>query len=485
LISLFFSLQSLFSLGKSERATQGNVGEKSEAVVYICEVDVSQMPLEQQIAGGRIRSSLVQILNQTKERNRSSVETELYRARLWQEQKNSAAKALADARKNRDMLLFKGYSKQKYESELSKINASISDLEKKLALAMEEPPHIADKARLVPHKDTASGSFSPEPNRDDRKKFCQDRGIDLLITSSLRELFGRWVLSYSLYRAVDDRDLFSDTVAFAPEKLETILPTIASVLYQGLSGSATGAIKISAQPESAEIVVQENLVGRGSTSVLEGPPGTLSIDITNPGYYPLSFSMDRIPNTLSTASIFLSPLAVDAFEITSSQSDPVKVYIDGLYQGEAPLTVEIPRGLYAVQLVKGSGPREIQSIPLVLQTQKGVLPVPEQYLQIQGVKTVEKARNRFYSAFGRFWIALPVAFLLQGVANTYINAVNYGGSPDVLDQATKLYYSAQGAWVLTGLFLSESLYRLGSYVYIANRGSSPVVEPKNKLNASK
>jgi len=480
LTTLLFSLQPLFCLGTAEGPKQAVAGEKGEAVVYVCDVDVSQMPSEQRIAGARIRSALVQILTEIGERNRSSVEIDRYKDSLWQERKNTAAKALSDARNNRDMLLFKGYSKQKYESELAKITVTIHDLEKKLDLVSKEQPTIAEKARLVLHKDTANGTFAPEPKSGDRRKFCQDRGIDLLITSSLRELYGRWVLSYGIYRSVDDTVLYFDTVAFAPEELASMLPNLASALYQGLSGSPTGAIKITAQPESAEIVVDETVVGRGTTPVLEGPPGSLSVYVTKSGYYPASFSLDRMPNTVSTARISLSPLALHSFEITSPLSDPLTLYIDGLYRGEAPLTLEIPQGRYTLQVVKGAGNNQLQSIPLVLTTQDGTLVLPDQYLQSPGEKPVEKARKQFYGAFGRFWIALPMAFLLNGIANTYINAINYGGSQNLMDPATKLYYSSQAAWVLTGVFLGESLYRLGSYVYIANRGSSPVVEPKTK-----
>lgn len=477
---LMFVPQFLFGLGKSDMTKQVPKLEKSESVIYICDVDVSQMPAELQIAGGRIRSALIQTLTQIKERTRSSVETERYKETLWQEQKNAAAKALAEARTNRDMLFFKGYSKQKYELELAKITATITDLEKKYTHVMEQAPVITEKARLVMHKDMESGNVVPAPERETWKKFCLDRNIDLLITSSLRELFGRWVLSYSIYRSVDDRVLYSDTVAFAPEELETVLPNIASVLYQGLSGGPPGAIKISAQPDSAAIVVHEAVAGRGTSPILEGPPGELSISVTHPGYYPISFTLERTSYELRTASISLSPMALHVFEIMSPNEAPLAVYIDGEYRGKTPFAVELPRGFYSLYLVKDMDGNEQESIPIILETQTGTLPIPDQYVQFRGEKPVEKARKQFYGAFGRFWIALPIAFLLNGIADTYIKSVNYGGSQDLIDPATKLYYSAQVAWLITGVFLGESLYRLGYYVYSANKGASPVLKPTNK-----
>ena len=475
--TLFLSLPPLFSLGKAEGPQKIEVIEKSETVVYICDVDVSRLPAEQRIAGLQIRTALVNFLAQIHERKRSHEEITQYQNRLWQQRQDAAAKALADARNTRDMLLFKGYSKQKYESELEKITASIRDLEKKQTQVRENPPLIAETAQLVLHRDMANGVFSGAPKDVERKNFCQTRSIDLLLSSSLRELYGRWILSYSMYRAIDDRELYSDIVAFAPEELESILPQIGSVLYQVCSGLPTGAVQISAQPDSAGIIVNEEIKGRGTTPVLEGPPEDLRVTITNPGYFPNTFILERKPDYLSRARLSLSPMARNVFQISSSDFSELKLYIDGFYRGQSPLSVELPKGLYSLQVIKGSGDSEVQSVPFILRTEDGTLSIQDSYLQKGPEKPVERARKQFYNAFGRFWIALPVAFIINGVADTYINAINYGGNENLLDPATTWYYSAQGAWVLTGVFLVETLYRLGSYVYSANRETSPVIEP--------
>lgn len=473
-----FSLTSLFGLGKSEETKQVESVEKPELIVYICDVDISQMPEEQKIVGLRIRSVFVQTLKHINERKRSAIEVARYKEKIWQEQKNTAAKALAEARNNRDMLLFKGYSQQKYKIEYDKMTTIISDLEKKYINTLKQPPKIAETARLVLHKDTAGGIFASGPQSAERQQFCKDRGIDFLLISSLHELFGRWVLSYNIYRSIDNIDIYSDAIAFLPEELETILPNMVSALYEGFSGSPTGAVKVSVEPSSATIALDDVCMGKGITSVIEGPPGTVSVSISHPGYYPLNFSMDRTPNELHTAEVSLTPIAVHAFDIVSSVPEIYDIYIDGLYQGKTPLTIEMPQGNYSMLIVKKSGDQETQSVPLILQTKDGIVHVSDTLLQSQSERPVEGARRKFYNAFGRFWIALPVAYVLNGVANTYINAIYYSENQDLVDPATKWYYSAQAAWLITGVFLIESVYRLGCYLYSANRKSSSVLEPQ-------
>lgn len=478
LLVFVFSLNPLYGLGKSEKPKQTGSVETSKVVVYICDVDTSQMPEDQKIAGLRIRSMWVQTVNKINERKRSPGELARYKEKLWQEQKDSAAKALADARTNRDMLLFKGYSQQTYKIEYAKMTAILSDLEHKYATILKQPPELMETAQLVLHKDNASGSFALGPKPEERQQFCKDRGVDFLLISSLHELFGRWILTYTMYRAVDNIDMYSNTIAFSPEELETILPHIVSSLYEGFSGSPGGALQVSAEPSSANIVLDDVFMGKGTTPVVEGPPGKVSVSISQPGYYPLNFSMDRTPNELHTARVTLTPIAKQAFDVVSSVSETYKVYIDGLYQGTTPLTIELPQGNYTMVIVNESGDHETQSVPLILQTKEGVVHVSDQLLRSQNEKPVEGARRKFYGAFGRFWIALPVAYMLNGVANTYINALYYSENQDLVEPATKWYYSAQAAWVITGVFLIESVYRLGSYLYTANRESSPVLKPQ-------
>lgn len=475
---LLFPLHSVSGLGSAEQTKPEPQAEKQNAVIYVCDIDVSQLPSEQKIAGRRIRNEMVQILTQIQRRTRSSEEILLYRDSLWKERKARAAKSLTEARNSRDTLFFKGYSENTYKKELIKIEASIRDLEKNYAAAQTNPPNISDTVQLSLHKDMGSGNFKNAPSLDGRKKFCTEEGVDFLVVSSLRELYDRWILTYSLYRAIDDSVIYSDTLAFSPEELESILPLLASSFYETVSGEPAGAIQIIAKPENSEIAINEKMMGKGITSVIEGPPEVLSVKVTHPAYFPALFTIERRSNELSTASIALTPMAQHALRLEIQHKENLALYVNGLYRGNVPLDITLPEGNYVLQILNNEGGAEIQSKLLVLKSKDGVVSLSENYVQPKDKQAVNQARKGFYGAFGRFWLALPAAFLLSGITDTYINAYNISGNRDLINPATTFYYSSQGAWVVTGIFLIESLFRLGFYVYSASNGASTVIEPK-------
>jgi len=88
-------------------------------------------------------------------------------------------------------------------------------------------------------------------------------------------------------------------------------------------------------------------------------------------------------------------------------------------------------------------------------------------------KPVEKARKKFYGAYGRFWVTLPLALFLNGIYISYANSYNLSGKPEAYDKAITLYKVSVGAWVVTGVFIAESLIRLGIYIHTATKESIP------------
>jgi hypothetical protein len=87
-------------------------------------------------------------------------------------------------------------------------------------------------------------------------------------------------------------------------------------------------------------------------------------------------------------------------------------------------------------------------------------------------KETDRFRRAFYGAYGRFWIALPVAFLVNGLytmySGTYLRPESPGNA-DLYDQASVLYYINIGTMVVAGGFLAESLYRMFRYIYAAGK----------------
>jgi hypothetical protein len=92
---------------------------------------------------------------------------------------------------------------------------------------------------------------------------------------------------------------------------------------------------------------------------------------------------------------------------------------------------------------------------------------------------VDKARRGFYGAWGRFWITLPVAVVLNGMYASYVSAYNTPGVRTEEDYNTaKMYqYTTTGAGILAGAFGIEFAARLVYYVFVSNKERSPLVPP--------
>jgi hypothetical protein len=127
--------------------------------------------------------------------------------------------------------------------------------------------------------------------------------------------------------------------------------------------------------------------------------------------------------------------------------------------------VETEDGLTGEAIVKGGETDEVRIISLEPRKLPG-----------KDDKPVEDKRKKFYGAYGRFWVALPAAFLINGFSQLYTTSYNASGSQSLYKDAKNLYYVSIGAWVVAGVFLVETLIRMGVYVHAASEEAVPLVE---------
>jgi hypothetical protein len=89
---------------------------------------------------------------------------------------------------------------------------------------------------------------------------------------------------------------------------------------------------------------------------------------------------------------------------------------------------------------------------------------------------VEKSRKKFYGAYGRFWVALPLAFIINGISLSYIDNYNSTRNPEMQNKAAYSNYATIGAWSLTGVFLAETFIRMFIYIHTGTKESIPYIE---------
>jgi hypothetical protein len=145
------------------------------------------------------------------------------------------------------------------------------------------------------------------------------------------------------------------------------------------------------------------------------------------------------------------------------------------YFGDSPLVLELPYDRYehitvqteagetASVVVKGGDWAAMDKDVLILR----VDPPKEE-------KAVDRFRKGFYGAYGRFWVALPIAFLLSGISTAYIDFYNSRQITDTYEGAVSSYYVSMGLWIVTGGLLGESLYRMSRYLNSSNANETKI-----------
>jgi len=437
----------------------------------VCALDASALSESQRLIADTLIRSLVRSLAAADTRLRDAAETETYAALAWQEARRKAGDALAAKRAERDALFFKGYRDWKYRSALEKLEAAIVELEKEAAVVRGQAPQITPEPAVIIDGEDGNGLFTAAPPSGQEADYCREKNVDALLTGALDPYYGRFRLRLRLYGAVTGAVLLEDVLLFSPENQEAALAESAGRLLAAVSNRPAAALEVTVEPGDALIVVDDVVAGRGSTGAREMPPGKTAVELSRSGYVDRSFSIDLHPGELSRLETSLAPLAREALEVSVDGGG--SVYHGVTYAGSSPAMVLIRSDIPEYIQVEGPDGSSAQAVVAGQTGSLALSPLPQ---PDPAAKPVDAGRRQFYGAYGRFWLALPAAYLLSGMANTYIDAANYYGDPSIFDEAYTGYYASVAVWTLAGVFLAESIYRLARYVYISNRRSVPLVK---------
>jgi len=440
--------------------------------LYVCALDASALPESRRLIADTVVRSLVRSLAAADARLRDTAEKDTYTRLAWQEARRKAGGALAAKRAERDALFFKGYRDWKYRLELEKLETAIAVLEQEAAAVRSRAPEIAAEPLVSIAGEDGNGLFSGAPPEGKEADFCRQNNADALLTGALDLYYGRFRLRLRLYGAVVATTLFEDTVLFSPENQESALAESAGRLIAAVSNQEPAALAVAVEPADALIVVDGVVAGRGSTGARELPPGSTAVELSRSGFATQAFTLDLVPGELFRVETTLAPLAREALEVRV-EGGAGAVYQGVAYAGSSPVTLRIRLGMPEFIQAELSDGRGAQAVAAGKTGTLLLSPLP---LADPAEKPVADGRRQLYGAYGRFWLALPAAYLLSGFANTYIDAANYYGDPSIFDEAYTAYYASVAAWTLAGVFLAESIYRVARYVYISNRRSVPLVK---------
>jgi hypothetical protein len=493
-ILLFFViLVPLAAKGKSEEPP---AVVNAEYKLCITAIDVSDLPVSQQSLGLLFQRELANRMRRIKTRVRGEQELSRYEELAWSAVRKAAAGGLAEKRDQRDTLLFQGLPRWKYKKELQRIDGEIAELEKAFVKADTERPVVEEKplfvlANVLPgisggqndssveaREDTL---FPPPPRPGGEEAFLTSQGADAFIAGKMRSMYGRVYTELFLYTR-SGTFYHEDTLIFSPEDILSASDELIESFVAAASGTIPARLTVKADPEDAWVLVNGNPVH--DVEELEILPGELTVSVSAEGYKTVVKETELTPGETMELDIALNPLSMERLGVSMPGVEEASVYLGALYIGKLSdfPGLEIPQGSYAyvnTETEAGNGGRaivlggEAEDRVVVLAPQ----PVPPQDKKT-GDGPVEIRRKKFYGAFGRFRVMLPVAFLINGFFQAYVTGSGYNAgsvhNQDLYDSAILFQKITIGAWVGAGVFLAESLVRLVFYIRAADKEAVPL-----------
>ncbi|MDR2768329.1 MAG: hypothetical protein LBB82_08405 [Treponema sp.] len=492
--------------GKTETAP---AAEHPEYTLCISAFDVSELPAAQRAVGPILQRQFALELSRIHHRARTAAELSRYAELFRVAGMRAAAAQLAEKRKERDALVYQGLPAWKYRREIKRLDRELLALE--VTFAKAETTHPLIEAEPVLRISDTAG-FPVAPKAGDEESFLAANKADAFIAGKLRLLYGRIYVALRIYTR-GGAFLYQDETIFSPESMAEAADEIDRRLLIAVSGEDPAYLTVNSDPEDAQILVNGALAAHGQKMTL--PPGPVKIAVSADEH------RGRVENiTLESGEeadylIDLAPLLTEELAVAVPEGKKASVYLGALYAGQLPPSVSAPETSVdagesennaatsdeAALAELEAGMRESLRLHIPvdeyryirIETEDGLtgeaivkgkideVEIREMNLRLRQLpgkdqKPVERARKKFYGAFGRFWIALPLAFFINGLTQTYANAYNISGNRRLYDNAMSSYYWSIGAWSLAGVFLAETIIRGVIYVHTSSREAIPLWE---------
>jgi hypothetical protein len=457
--------------------------------------DTSELPQGRAVIGNMVMQYIIENIRAIDARLWTSREAAYYNNAAQLRAKSAAAKALRDKQAERDKLIFAGENERKYKQNLKRVDTELDTLRLNLKKAEAIPISIAVSPTVKLVAENYDKTYPAPPPFGQEYYFCAAQKSDAFLAGKITEYFGRIYVEISLWSIYARKITYTDSIIFSPEDIKEGATELSDKLFDYISGFLPAWIKVKTDPDTAVIVVGDYVVGDGETEAMDFTPGTISVTAFANDYVTFQKDIELREGEQTDVSIELTPIPVVEFDVTlkdEQQPTPAAdepapadnktaaVYDGSLYAGSPPLKLTGPLNQKRNLSIETPDGRVAQTVfhvsadPIVFDP----APPPPQ-------DRTSAARKKFYAAYGRFWIALPLAMLGMGLNNTITSVYNATGDPNMGQQRTIVYWTSIGLNVLMGAFLAETFYRIGRYVWEASKESSLLLkkEPEKETAA--
>jgi hypothetical protein len=460
----------------------------------ITQFDVSEMPPSRAVMGQMVMQYLVEDMRTAVSRLWLRDEAEYYNRVARQKAENAAAKKLSAKLAERDKLVFSGDEGYKYRQAVKKIDKELETLRAEFVKSSVSTPPLALSPAVKLTEENLAKNFPAPPAAGQEHYFCAGQKADAFLTGKITWYFDRLYVEIALWSIYAGKVTYTDDAIFSPDSIKEGSTELGDRLFDHISGFLPAWIKVRADPNAAIILIDDYVAGTGETGLMDFTPGTVSITAFAEDHETFTTDVDLIEGERTDVSIKLSPVPVDEFDARLKNGSPpsqqpsssgtpegtdssagetednsASVYDGALYIGKTPLKLKGQSGQQKNLNVETRDGRVDQTVFIVSKD-----PIVFDPKTPPAEDRVEVARKKFYSAYGRFWIALPLAVLGIGLNNTITATYNSTGDPELKQQRDMAYWGAMGLSIVMGACLAETFYRIGRYVWEANREASPL-----------
>ncbi|GHV81532.1 hypothetical protein AGMMS49991_00900 [Spirochaetia bacterium] len=440
----------------------------AEWVFCVTSFDTSALPPARRIIGEVLAANLVNSLSTVGYRIRVSPEYAWYESSAWLRSRADAGKRISAKRDTRDQLLFQGYPAWRYKRDLTRIDKELVKLEEDYRTAEANIPVIETRPVFKMTADNYRDVFPQPPEAGQEYRFCLNQKADAFLAGQITEYHNRIYIVLRVYALYTRSIIYEDSMLFSPEDINMAVDELSGRLVTAIEGTPPAAIVVKAAPENAVISINRDFAGRGSTAVIEREPAEVEVSVSAPDYITQTVTVNLNAGELSNLSFNLLPLASSLFQVQDPLNPGSAVYLGALYVGQTPLSLELPlhhSDYITVEAPNGAVGSTI--IPREIQNTSVVLSVPSTMPLEKG--RVNKSRRKFYGAWGRFWIALPVAMLVSGISGSLVDANNRMGG--VLYTEAVVFQGIQwGAIGVAAGFGVEAIIRAILYAHQSGKG---------------
>jgi hypothetical protein len=460
----------LFAKGKQAAETLPSVNDTW--TLCVTQFDVSALPQSRAMLGQLAAQYIVENMKLADTRLWISEEAAYYSKMAQLKTESAAAKKLTGKQTERDKLIFAGENQRSYKRKLKKIDEEIAKLRDELAKAEAVSQPIA----LSPAVKLTGGNLAlnfPIPPKNGLEYYCcNDQKADALLYGRVTEYFNRIYIEISLWSVYARGTTYTDSAIFSQENIKEGVTGLADRLFDHISGLLPAWINVKAEPKDAVIIVENYVVNKNE--VLDFTPGTVSVTAFAKDHETFATTVDLMEGERANVLITLNPMPINEFDVTlksAAGTESATLYDGALYAGRTPVKLRGPTGSPKNLNVETDDGKIAQTVfrvsdrPVIFDPKN---PPLENRTNI--------ARKKFYSAYGRFWLALPLAVLGIGLNNTIVAVYSANPDPRLFQEQQAVYWASMSFSILMGVFLAESFYRIGRYVWEANKESSPLIK---------